>query len=96
MPIVKVYNPIGSVFESEKEASQTAVNRSATLNGKVMGLIDNMKPNAGAFLKFIEGFLKKDYQIPSTHTARKYLTTNMAIAQELDPTVEAVVIAWGD
>jgi len=96
MPIVKVYNPIGNVFESEKEARHTVVTRSASLNGKILGLIDDMKPNAGAFLKFIEGFMKNDYLISSTHTARKYLTTNMAIAHELDPSVEAVVVAWGD
>ena len=96
MTIVKVYNPIGSIFKSEEGKRHAVVTRSASLDGKVLGFIDDMKPNAGAFLKFIKGFIKKDYQISSTHTARKYLTTNMAIAHELDPSVEAVVVAWGD
>jgi hypothetical protein len=96
MPIVKVYNPIGEVYESAQDIGQTSANRPTSLNGKVMGFIDDMKPNAGAFLKFIEGFMKKDYQIPTTHIVRKFLTPNMAIADELDSSVSAVVVAWGD
>lgn len=94
--IVRVYNPIGKVFEPEQDAGLTTANRPASLNGNVLGFIDDMKPNAGAFLKFIEGFAKSDHLIPSTHTVRKYLTPNMAIAHELDPSVSAVVVAWGD
>lgn len=96
MAIVSVYNPIGDVFTPEQEKGQTAATRPASLNGKVLGFIDDMKPNAGPFLKFIEGFAKRDYLIPSTHTVRKYVTPNMAIAHELDPSVAAVVVAWGD
>lgn len=96
MAIVRVYNPIGKVCEPEQDAGQTTVNRPASLNGNVLGFIDDMKPNAGTFLKFIEGFAKSDYLIPSTHTVRKYLTPNMGIAHELDPSVSAVVVAWGD
>lgn len=96
MTIISVYNPIGNVYESEQDKVQTAVTRPASLNGKVLGFIDDMKPNAGPFLKFIEGFAKSNYLIPSTHTVRKYLTPNMAIAHELDPSVAAVVVAWGD
>ena len=96
MKSVKVYNPIGNVFQSEEEMKQTVVTRAASLNGKILGFIDAMKPNAGVFLRFIEGFIKNDFSIPSTHTARKHLTPNMAIAHELDPSVEAVLVAWGD
>lgn len=96
MTIVKVCNPIGKVFESEPEAGQPAAIRLESLNGKVLGFIDDMKPNAGPFLKFIETFAKNDHLIPSTHTVRKYLTPNMAIAHELDPSVAAAVVAWGD
>lgn len=96
MTIVKVYNPIGNAFKSEQDTGQTAATRPSSLNGEVLGFIDDMKPNAGAFLKFIEGFAKSDYLIPSTHAVRKYLTPNMAIAHELDPSVTAVVVAWGD
>jgi len=94
--IVSVYNPIGKVYESGQDMGQTSAIRPTSLNGKVLGFIDDMKPNAGPFLKFIEGFAKSDYRIPSTHMVRKYLTPNMAIAHELDPSVAAVVVAWGD
>ena len=95
---VRVYNPIGKVFvpEQDADAGQATVNRPASLNGNVLGFIDDMKPNADTFLKFIEGFAKSDYLIPTTHTVRKSLTPNMAIAHELDPSVSAVVVAWGD
>ena len=96
MAIVRVFNPIGKVCEPQPDAGQTTVKRPASLNGSVLGFVDAMKPNAGMFLKFIEGFAKSDYLIPSTYTVRKYLTPNMAIAHELDPSVSAVVVAWGD
>ena len=96
MALVSVYNPIGEVFEPEQDKVETPAVRPASLNGKVLGFIDDMKPNAGPFLRFIEGFAKSDYLIPSTHTVRKYLTPNMAIAHELDPSVTTAVVAWGD
>ncbi len=96
MTIVRVYNPIGITVDSGQDKREAAAPRPASLNGKILGFIDDMKPNAGAFLKFIEGFIRNDHLIPTTHTARKYLTPNMAIAQELDPSVEAVVVGWGD
>jgi hypothetical protein len=94
--IVSVYNPIGKVFEPEQNKAETPAVRPASLNGKVLGFIDDMKPNAGPFLKFIEAFARSDYLIPAAHTVRKYLTPNMAIAHELDPSVAAAVVAWGD
>jgi len=95
MVLVKVHNPIGKAYESEQKEIKV-VKRLDTLSGKIIGFIDDMKPNAGSFLKYIEEFLKNDYRTPATYRVRKYLTPNMAIAQELDSSVQGVVIAWGD
>ena len=92
MALVKVYNPIGVV----QDMGVVIVDRPKTLNGRVIGFIDDMKPNAGPFLKFIESYITNEFLIPSTYTVRKSLTPNMAIAHELDPSVTAAVVAWGD
>lgn len=95
MSVMHVYNPVGKPFNSGDKKHRTS-ERLGSLNGKMIGFIDAMKPNAGLFLKFLEGLIKAQNLIPSTDTVRKNITPNMAMAHELDPSVEGVVVAWGD
>jgi hypothetical protein len=70
--------------------------RLGSLTSKFLGFIDDMKPNAGAFLRFIEELMKEEHRLRDVQTVRKNLTPNMAIAHELDETVQGAVVAWGD
>ncbi len=88
----RIVSPIG----------QRAVERMAlarrldTLNGKSIGLIDNIKPNAGLFIQHIEDMMRADYKDVQTHTVRKNFTSSKLIANELEGKVQALVNAWGD
>ena len=93
METVRVHNPIG---RSSSGQSQLIGARLGTLAGKVIGYIDDMKPNAGLFLSYIEEMMRAEFRPSSTFTVKKTLTSCMAIANELDESVEAAVIAWGD
>lgn len=95
MTLTTVYNPIGEVEPPEVSEGQIG-ERLGTLADKVVGFIDAMKPNAGAFLNLIEELIKAEYAVAATHTVRKTLTPNMAIAHDLDTSVQGVVVAWGD
>lgn len=95
MSVVSIYNPVGRPFDPGDQLHQIG-ERLGGLQGKMIGFIDDMKPNAGLFLRFVEQIMKEQNLIPSTHTVRKNVTPNMAIAHELDPGVRGVVIAWGD
>lgn len=81
--------------------SETTTKRSAlarripTLKGKSIGFIDNIKPNAGLFLRYIEEMIRADYPDVKTETVRKNFTPNALIADKLGK-VDAVVNAWGD
>jgi|SRR6478736_4976186 len=90
--LVTLINPIG---ESETEHS-TFARRLDTLEGKSIGFIDNIKPNAGLFLRYVEEMIRKDYPDVHTHTVRKNFTPNHLIADKLEGKVHAVVNAWGD
>jgi hypothetical protein len=89
---IKVVSPVG----------QRAVARAAlaarldTLAGKSVGFIDNIKPNAGLFLKHIEDLMRVHYPGVSTQTVRKNFTSSKLIANELEGKVDALVNAWGD
>jgi len=89
---VKLVNPVG----------QRAVARAAlaprldTLNGKAIGFIDNIKPNAGLFIQYIEEMMRADYAGIQTQTVRKNFTSSKLIANELEGKVQALVNAWGD
>jgi hypothetical protein len=89
---IKLVNPIG----------QRAVTRVAlaprldTLKGKSIGFIDNIKPNAGLFIRYIEEMIRADYPGVETHTVRKNFTSSKLIANELEGKVQALVNAWGD
>ena len=90
--MVGLVNPVG----------QCAVGRVAlarrldTLNGKSIGFIDNIKPNANLLIQNIEEMMPADYAGIRTHTVRKNFTSSKLIAHELEGKVQALVNAWGD
>ncbi|HTD89103.1 MAG TPA: hypothetical protein VK663_00440 [Burkholderiales bacterium] len=89
---IRIVNPVG----------QRAVERMAlarrldTLNGKSIGFIDNIKPNAGLFIQYLEEMMRANFSGLRTHTVRKNFTSSKLIANELDGKVDALVNAWGD
>lgn len=90
--LVTLINPL-----SETAATRSALaRRIPTLKGKSIGFIDNIKPNAGLFLRYIEEMIRADYPDVRTHTVRKNFTPNALIADKLDGKVDAAVNAWGD
>jgi hypothetical protein len=90
--LVTLINPVG-----ECKAARTALARRLdSIQGKSVGFIDNIKPNAGLFLRYIEEMIRADYPSIQTHTVRKNFTPNVLIADKLDGKVDAVVNAWGD
>ena len=90
--LVTLVNPLG-----ERQAEQSALARRLdTLQGKSIGFIDNIKPNAGLFLRYIEEMIRADYPGVQTHTVRKDFTPNYLIADRLHGKVDAAVNAWGD
>jgi hypothetical protein len=51
---IRIVNPVG-----QRAAERIALaRRLATLNGKSIGFIDNIKPNAGLFIQYIEDLLR--------------------------------------
>ena len=89
---VRIVSPIG-----QRAAKRHALaRRLETLNGKSIGFIDNIKPNAGLFLQNIEQMLRADFKGIETHVVRKNFTSSKLIANELEGKVQALVNAWGD
>lgn len=89
---VRIVNPVG-----QRAAVRVALaRRLETLNGKSIGFIDNIKPNAGLFIQYIEEMLRADFSGLTTHTVRKNFTSSKLIANELEGKVQALVNAWGD
>jgi hypothetical protein len=89
---IKLVNPVGS----RAVVRVALAPRLATLNGKSVGFIDNIKPNANLFIHHIEELMRADYPDIETHTVRKNFTSSKPIAHELEGKVEALVNAWGD
>ena len=89
---VKLINPVGQ----RALARATLARRLDTLNGKSIGFIDNIKPNAGLFIQYIEEMMRVQYTGVETHTVRKDFTSSKLIAHELEGKVDALVNAWGD
>jgi len=89
---VRLVNPVGRRTAARAKLAQ----RHATLNGKSIGFIDNIKPNAGLFIQYIEEMLRADFPDIRTQTVRKNFTSSKLIANELEGKVEALVNAWGD
>lgn len=90
--LVTLINPVS---EREGEHS-TLARRLDSLQGKSIGFIDNIKPNAGLFLRYIEEMIRAEYPGVQTHTVRKDFTPNHLIADRLHGKVQGVVNAWGD
>jgi hypothetical protein len=90
--LITLINPIGE----QKGARVALARRLDSIKGKSIGFIDNIKPNAGLFLRCIEEMIRADYPGVQTHTVRKNFTPNVLIANELDGKVHGVVNAWGD
>ena len=90
--MVKLVNPVGN----RAVARITLAPRLETLNGKSIGFIDNIKPNANLFIQYIEEMVRADYADVETHTVRKNFTSSKPIAHELEGKVQALVNAWGD
>ncbi len=89
--LITLVNPL-----SETKSTRSALARRVpTLKGKSIGFIDNIKPNAGLFLRYIEEMIRADYPDVRTETVRKNFTPNALIADKLGK-VDAVVNAWGD
>lgn len=89
---VRLINPVGQ----RAAARASLASRHATLDGKSIGFIDNIKPNAGLFIQYIEEMLRAQYPGVKTQTVRKNFTSSKLIANELEGKVEALVNAWGD
>lgn len=89
---VRIVNPVG-----QRAAERIALaRRLETLNGKSIGFIDNIKPNAGLFIQNIEAMLRAEFSGITTHIVRKNFTSSKLIANELEGKVQALVNAWGD
>ena len=90
--LVKLVNPVGQ----RAAAPAMLAPRLASLSGKSIGFIDNMKPNANLFVQYIEEMIRADYPDVRTHTVRKNFTSSKLIADQLEGKVDALVNAWGD
>ena len=89
---IKLVNPVGS----RAVARGALARRLDTLNGKSIGFIDNIKPNANLFIQYIGEMMRADYTDIETHAVRKNFTSSKLIAHELEGKVQALVNAWGD
>lgn len=92
MDKVVVLNPVGRTVATSFEVA----GRLKGFQGRKIGFIDNMKPNAGLFLQRIGDLLRSKVKGIEIVAVRKSITTNMPIAHELEGKVDAVVNAWGD
>ena len=89
---VKIVNPVG-----RRALERVALARRLdTLDGKSIGFIDNIKPNANLFIQYIGEMMRANYTGIETHVVRKNFTSSKLIAHELDGKVAALVNAWGD
>jgi len=87
-----VFNPIGETTIVAFDVAE----RVKDLSAKKIGLIDNMKPNAGLFLDNVAKLIKAKIADVEFIKVRKALTTNSAIAHELEGRVDVAINAWGD
>lgn len=89
---ISLINPLG--FPEQGRVALAA--RLKSLEGKTIGIIDNIKPNAGLFLSCIEQMLLKDNPSLRFLKVRKNFTSSRLIADELKGKVQGAVNAWGD
>ena len=89
---VKLVNPVGQ----RASARAALARRHESLDGRSIGFIDNIKPNANLFLAAIEEMMRASFPAIRTQTLRKNFTSSKLIAHEFAGKVDAVVNAWGD
>ena len=89
---VRLINPRGQLDAVRASLAP----RLTGLDGRAIGFIDNIKPNAGLFLDHIERMMLADHPGITTVRVRKNFTSSRLIADQLEGRAEAVVNAWGD
>ena len=68
-----------------------------TLDGKVLGLIDNSKDNADLFLDAVAGLLEQSYRIPQTLRLQKPNgSVPVSFTREFFDKCDYVINAFGD
>jgi len=90
--VVRLINPVGL----PEKSLATLAPRLESLEGKSIGFIDNIKPNAGLFLSYIEQMIETNYFGVRFHKVRKNFTSSRLIADQFHGKVDGVVNAWGD
>jgi hypothetical protein len=91
--ILRLINPIGFARENGRAGLAPRLN---SLDGKTIGLIDNIKPNVGPFLDRIRERLLDQYPNLKFVLVRKNFTSSRLIANELEGKVDGLINAWGD
>jgi hypothetical protein len=89
---VRIVNPRGRLDAVRASLAP----RLAGLDGRTIGFIDNIKPNAGLFLDHVERMMKDSHPGIATVRVRKNFTSSRLIADQLEGRADAVVNAWGD
>jgi hypothetical protein len=89
---VRLVNPRGQL----DAVRASLASRLVCLDGRRIGFIDNIKPNAGLFLDHVERMMVADHPGISTVRVRKNFTSSRLIADQLEGRADAVVNAWGD
>jgi hypothetical protein len=90
--VIRLINPLGFPEESRSALAP----RLKSLEGKTIGIIDNIKPNAGLFLSFLKEMLLRDNPTLRFLKVRKDFTSSRLIADELKGKVQGAINAWGD
>jgi hypothetical protein len=90
---LRLINPIGV---PQKGGEITLAKRLPSLEGKTIGLIDNMKPNVGPFLDRIKERITEQFPSVNFMLVRKNFTSSRLIANELEGRVQGLINAWGD
>jgi CRP-like cAMP-binding protein len=90
---IQIVNPTGA---HEVEQTKLAPRRYDSLRGKLIGLLDNNKPNADKFLQFIGARLQERYSAISLLAKRKMTRTAADGLKELSERCDVVVNAFAD
>ena len=92
-PKLRLVNPLGF---PQKGGDASLANRLLSLEGKTIGLIDNIKPNVGPFLERIKERILEQFPNVNFLLVRKNFTSSRLIANELEGKVHGLINAWGD
>ena len=90
---LRLINPIGF---PQPGGEATLAQRLNSLEGKTLGLIDNIKPNVGPFLERIKERIVQEFPSVKFVLVRKNFTSSRLIANELEGKVQGLINAWGD